>query len=536
MENSIKFRRFGTLVDCSRNAVMSLPTLKRWIDIISDLGYNTLLLYIEDTYEVDDNPYFGYKRGRYTRAELCEIDAYAKEKGVEVIPCIQTLAHLNAIVDIPVYRDMVDCDDILLAGDERVYALIESMFKTFKDSLSTRHINIGMDEAHMIGRGKFYDLNGEVDRTKLLVEHIRRVAEIAEKYGFTISMWSDMFFRLATKGNYYDANITVPDEIKALIPSNVELCYWDYYSHDRNHYKAMLRAHAKIKENTWFAGGFWTWSGFAPHNKFSMKATKAALIECEKAGVKDAFFTLWGDDTAECSKFSILPCMFFSSEFAKGNRNMKDIKARFKEKFGISFDAFLLLDLNSNGKLVNPHKYILYNDLFSGKMDARVRDTAAEEFSSLARRLSRYAKNEKWGYLFKTLAALCRVDALKADLSFRLRPAYLKGDKEELKAALKDCKTLLRRMKELYTAFEEQWMKENKPQGFDVQDIRLGGMIIRTEHCTKRLEDYISGKIDRIEELEDTPLEYYGNGEEPIREDTTLNSFKKIFTSNTLTW
>ena len=84
MENSIKFRRFGTMVDCSRNAVMTLDTLKKWTDITASMGYNTLLLYIEDTYEVDDNPYFGYKRGKYSKSELCEIDSYAKEKGVIV--------------------------------------------------------------------------------------------------------------------------------------------------------------------------------------------------------------------------------------------------------------------------------------------------------------------------------------------------------------------------------------------------------------------------------------------------------------------
>lgn len=66
MDNKICFRRFGTMLDCSRNAVMSVNSLKKWIDITADLGYNTLLLYTEDTYELDDNPYFGYMRGRYT--------------------------------------------------------------------------------------------------------------------------------------------------------------------------------------------------------------------------------------------------------------------------------------------------------------------------------------------------------------------------------------------------------------------------------------------------------------------------------------
>lgn len=91
------FNRLGVMLDCSRNAVMSVPTLKEWMDIMADLGYNTLMLYTEDTYEVDNQPYFGYLRGKYSQQELREIDSYASEKGIEFIPAIQTLAHLNSI-------------------------------------------------------------------------------------------------------------------------------------------------------------------------------------------------------------------------------------------------------------------------------------------------------------------------------------------------------------------------------------------------------------------------------------------------------
>ena len=534
MENIIKFTRFGAMIDCSRNAVMQPEMVKKWIDITAKLGYNTLLLYMEDTYEIS-NQYFGHGRGRYTAAELKEIDSYAAARGMEVIPCIQTLAHLNAIVDMPIFRGMVDTNDILLIGDENVYDLIEDMFKSLAAALTTRHINIGMDEAHMVGRGKYYDLHGEVDRTKLIVEHLTRVAEIAKKYGFEVTMWSDMFFRLATKGNYYNANITVPDEIKALIPENVKLCYWDYYSTDKNHYNAMLRAHGKIKEGTWFAGGFWTWHGFSPNNVFSIKTTKAALSQCEKHGVENVFFTIWGDDTAECSKFAILPSMFYAAEYARGNRSMKSIKEKFKAEFGISMDAFLALDL-AGKDIENPAKYIFYNDLFNGKMDGYIKETSAKEFAALARKLSRYTKNEEWGYLFNTLAALCRVVSIKSDIRFRLRPAYEHRDMAEIKAIIKDAKLLLRRMKEFYAAFETQWMRENKPQGFDVQDIRVGGMIVRTEHCIKRLEAFAEGKLDRILELEEKQLDYSGGGEYMKGEYGQLNSFKKAFTNNTLTW
>lgn len=97
------FKKKGLMLDCSRDAVRTVKTVKKLADIMQKLDFNTLMLYTEDTYEIDTQPYFGYLRGRYTKDELREIDAYCAEKGIELIPCIQTLAHLNGIVDWEVY-------------------------------------------------------------------------------------------------------------------------------------------------------------------------------------------------------------------------------------------------------------------------------------------------------------------------------------------------------------------------------------------------------------------------------------------------
>ena len=94
MDNSTPFRTFGTMLDCSRNAVPNLHTLKKWVDLTASLGYNTLLLYTEDTYEVPDEPYFGYMRGRYSQAELRELDAYAKKQGMTIMPCIRNTGRI----------------------------------------------------------------------------------------------------------------------------------------------------------------------------------------------------------------------------------------------------------------------------------------------------------------------------------------------------------------------------------------------------------------------------------------------------------
>ena len=61
MEN---YRMLGVMLDCSRNAVLRPEELYRFIDILAKMGYNTLQLYTEDTYEIEGEPYFGYLRGR----------------------------------------------------------------------------------------------------------------------------------------------------------------------------------------------------------------------------------------------------------------------------------------------------------------------------------------------------------------------------------------------------------------------------------------------------------------------------------------
>ena len=53
-------------------------------------------------------------------------------------------------------------------------------------------------------------------------------------------------------------------------------------------------------------------------------------------------------------------------------------------------------------------------------------------------------------------------------------------------------------------------MKNNKPFGYDRCDIRFGSLHARTKTAYKRVNDYLSGKIDRIEELEVERLSYNG--------------------------
>ena len=304
----------------------------------------------------------------------------------------------------------------------------------------------------------------------------------------------------------------IPEEVRQLVPENIHLVYWDYFSRDRQSYERNIDAHNAIKSGSWFAGGLWTWAGFAPHNTFSIATMREAMKACHAKGVENVVMTMWGDNGAECSKFAVLPALFTVSQMAQDIDDVETIHANFEREFGIPFEDFRALDLigtqnDSAEAIYNPEKYLLYCDPFMGQFDNRVKSGDAAGYADCAARLSRYESHAEYGYLFRSLRALCAFLSVKADLGIRTRAAYLSGDKKAAKALCTDYDAALERLDAFYAAYEQQWMHENKPQGFDVIDLRIGGQRQRLLHCRDRLLAYAEGRLDRIEELEEPVLD-----------------------------
>ena len=116
------FKTLGIMLDCSRNAVMKVSYLKKWLRRLTLLGYNMVMLYTEDTYQLPEEPYFGYLRGGYSLEEMREIDAYASGLGIEMIGCIQTLGHLEHIIRWHAFPN--DSERVLLVDDDASMRLL----------------------------------------------------------------------------------------------------------------------------------------------------------------------------------------------------------------------------------------------------------------------------------------------------------------------------------------------------------------------------------------------------------------------------
>jgi hypothetical protein len=183
VKETAHFEWLSFMADVSRGGVMSLSGLKRLIRYLALMGYNDLMLYMEDTYELPKYPYFGYQRGRYSLDELRELVAYGERFGVTLTPCVETLGHLFTALRWSSFAPIKDSDDVLYVGKEETYEFLDHLFATLCSVFKTRRFHIGMDEADTMGRGRLLKDQGYVDQSELLTLHLHRVKELCRKHG-----------------------------------------------------------------------------------------------------------------------------------------------------------------------------------------------------------------------------------------------------------------------------------------------------------------------------------------------------------------
>lgn len=517
------FDMCGIMIDSSRNAVLKPEKV---IDIIARtalMGLNTVMLYTEDTYEVEGYEYFGYMRGRYTKEEIRKIDKAAHALGVELIPCIQTLAHLRAALRWGFADEIKDNEYILLADEDKTYELIDAMFKSLRDMYSSKKIHIGMDEAHGVCMGKYLEKHGYQNRFDVLSRHVSRVCEIAKKYGFEPMMWSDMFFRIASKTNdYYDMKAKVPDDLPAKIPENISMVYWDYYHTDKSEYAAMIKNHKDLKREVVFAGGIWTWSGMAPQYNQTFRTTIPALSVCRAENIKNVFATVWGDDGGEVSSYTMLLGMQLYAEYNYNKDvTMEKLWEAFELCTGMNADSFTALELDDipesfiDGDYVQASKMILYQDILCGLFDKNI---ACFDFKAhYEKKYEKLKDIPNMGALeeiFEYYRCMAKFLSLKCDIGQKIRNAYEEKDKSALSKCLNDLSELREKLDKLRNAAFNYWYCVNKPFGFDIFDIRLGGIDARAQTAYKRIDSYCKGEIEGIEELDEKLLWYRSEKDE----------------------
>lgn len=519
-----QFTMNGPMFDVSQgNAVMRVETIKEFIKRIAVMGLNMLMLYTEDNYEVKEEPYFGYMRGRYTFEELRECDDYADAFGIEMIPCIQTLAHLADVMKWPAYYEMRDDEETLLVGDEKVYEFIDHIIAAASAPFRTKRIHIGMDEAWHLGLGAYLDRNGYRKKFDIMNQHLERVLEIVRKHNLQPMFWSDMYFRAASKtGDYYDTAADIPREVIDAMPKGVQVVYWDYYHDHEEFYADFIKRHREFGTEPIFAGGIWTWIGFNANWGKTFNTTNPALNACKREGIKEIIITIWGDNGTESHIYSnLLGLQLFAEHGYARELDPEKLKSRFEFCTGCGYDDFIAIKYldevpgtdPDNMETYNPSKYLMWQDLLTGLFDRNIEGLPLNaHYEKLAGAFENsVARNGHFGFMFEYLAKVSKVLALKSEMGIQITKAYKNGDRAALeKLAEQELSELEMRVSSLRDCHREQWFLLNKALGWEVMDMRYGSLLIRIRSAKEEIRDYLEGKLRRLEELEEERLSFSG--------------------------
>ena len=520
-EESTPFETLGIMLDVSRGMVMTVEHFKMWLRRIAISGYNLVMLYTEDIYKLENEPFFGYMRGAYTLDELREIDDYASLLGIEMVGCLQTLGHMEQTLKWKcAYEKVTDTARVMLVDEPATRKLIEKMLNFWSKAFRSRRIHIGMDETHDLGLGRYLGIHGYERAFDLFNRHLGMMKELCRERGLQPLIWSDMYFRLCNVDHiYYDFTDPIPPDVKAAIPKGVELVYWDYYHEDAESYRKMIRRH---REDLGFepkvASGIWTWLRLWYDHEKTMRTARPCIAACREENIRELFFTMWGDDGAFCNYDSSLAGISCCGDLAFGVDNREYSKRRFENLFSSSFEAHVaagnmyawLENTRDNGEFEVMVHFLLWDDPLMGiafddckrrnpEFDLKLLDVLEESLCIVLQHVEECAAGDL-EHAANTIKLLIK----KLELRGALEAAYDSGDRLALRElANVTIPETIAAARNFDATFRRQWLECAKPFGLETPQGRNAVLISRLEECSRRIMEYLGGAVDNIPELED---------------------------------
>lgn len=535
-----KFKTIGTMLESSQcNALFNMRYAKGFIRQLALMGQNMLMFYCEDTYEVKEQPMFGYMRPKYTAAEFKELDDYAFNLGIELIPCIQTLAHLSVTLKWKCFDKISDYDDCLLVGNEDTYKLIKDLLVAASSPFRSKKIHIGMDEAFRLGSGKYLKQNGYRPPKDIMLEHVNRVYGIVKELGLEPMMWDDMFFSTIGDGKHNQRNLTVPDEVRSLVPKDMKIVYWTYSPHAPEAFDDYISQRFQLSDKVMFAGGSHGWFGFAYSFSNTYLEAQLALDSCKRNNVEEVMITTWGGVGSECPKLvNLIGCQLYAEHGYTDGLTKEGFSKRFKFCTGGNVEDFEKLEyidrIPQTEKYPIPANYnssrpLMWQDILSGLADKNFDGFENDvHYEKLAQSLkAAVGRNGQFDPIFEFEYYVAKVLSMKAQMGLRITASYKQNDKAALKMfAENELPELKKRVEKLRVKHRDLWFKYYKNLGWDVCDIRYGGLISRIDSAIYEITAYLDGTMEKIEELE-VERQYFNGYSGPI---PSLWSYTKVAT------
>ena len=182
-----------------RIQVMTPKALKQFIDEISILGLNTLVMEYEASFPYKKHPILSSHLS-YSEKEIDDFLKYCKSKNIDVIPLKQCFGHVEYILRHEKFSHLrensLEISQICPIKEKEAKLLFTDLFTEIAAKHPSPYFHIGGDETYLLGSCKnCQEKVLKTSKSKLYVDYIKMICSILKKLGKTPVMWADIILK-----------------------------------------------------------------------------------------------------------------------------------------------------------------------------------------------------------------------------------------------------------------------------------------------------------------------------------------------------
>jgi len=283
----------GFMMDLAHGQLLQVSEIKRQIDHLARFKANQYYFYSEAAIELD-----GYSivnpDGRYTQDEVREIVAYARERHVDVVPCLELYGHLHDVFRMEKFADL----SLPRYGREfdprnpHVMEVLSGLVDQAARLFASPWFHVGFDEPWALG--KIGTTPGQ-DPFQVYMSVLAKVAAGAGRHGKRMLFWADVL-----NGGRIFAN---HPELIPEIPKGSIAVPWDYDA--RPDFSPFLEPLANRDVATVVATGVWNWNEVFPDYHRTVKNINSFVAAGRKYHTLGILNTGWTDSAQTIYRMSL---------------------------------------------------------------------------------------------------------------------------------------------------------------------------------------------------------------------------------------
>lgn len=293
----------GVMMDFSEGELVKMSEVERQLDLLARFKANQYYFYSEANIA-----YEGYEAvnasGRYTKGDVRHVIAYARERHIDVVPCLELYGHMHALFRHEQFADLA----LPRYGGEydprnpRIYAVLDDWIAQTAALFPSPWFHVGFDEPWSLG--KIGTVPGQ-DPFKAFMGVLRHVSAQAGRHGKSIMFWADIKQGASTLSNH-------PDLLRE-VPGGAIAVPWVYDAKDD--YTSFVAPLAEHNIPTVIAPGIWGWNEIFPDYHRSFANINGLAATGRKFGTLGMLNTTWADSKQTIYRLT-LPGMAFGATAA----------------------------------------------------------------------------------------------------------------------------------------------------------------------------------------------------------------------------